>query len=479
MTVWQRFRKFFEKRATLKDTYGWFVEHLLGGGGPTASGESVGPEKALTLSAYFAGVRAISEDIAKIPLILYRRKDERTKERATGHPLYRILHDSPNPEMSAMDFRSCMTANAINWGNAYAAIVRNGMAQVLALVPLESSRMAIRRNEENELRYVYSPDTGGEISYTPRQILHIRGLGSNGIQGYSIARLAREAIGLGLAEQKSGGAFFGNAGRPSAILECPQPLKREDQDKLREQWEAQYGGAGNAHKTAVLSGGITAKPFSVSNEDAQFIESRQFTVEDMARWLRVPPHIIGHLLRSTFSNIAVQGVEYVIYCLLSWAVRWEQEIQRKLIAPRNVGTFFAEHLFDGLLRGDIETRYRAYAIARQWGFKSANDCLVLENENPIGPAGDVYLVPANMMNADRLLEVNANVVDTTGSNSGNGEPDSETAPEGEPQEESTRCLELAERLCACLDIDAARIAAANGGNGNGSTTANALGGREQ
>lgn len=447
MAIWQRFRKFFEKRATLKDTYGWFVEHLLGGGGTTASGESVGPNTALTLSSYFAGVRAIAEDIGKIPLILYRRTDKRSKDRAISHPLYRLLHDQPNPDMSAMDFRACMTAHAINWGNAYAKIERNDMGQVLSLYPLEPSRISIKRTTDGELVYVYSPESGGQVRYEQRRVLHIRGLSSDGIQGYSIARLARESIGLGLAEQKSGGAFFGNAGRPSAILECPQPLNREDADKLREQWEAQYGGAAKAHKTAVLSGGITAKPFSISNEDAQFIESRQFTVEDMARWLRVPPHIIGHLLRSTFSNIAVQGIEYVVFCLLSWAVRWEQEIQRKLISRRERNVF-CEHLFDGLLRADIKTRYEVHAIRRQWGLASANDIHELENTNPIGTAGDVYLVPANMMNAERLLEMPNNVLDTASGDSGDRKPNPQATSEGESQETEPRRLGMAEGLLA-------------------------------
>jgi HK97 family phage portal protein len=472
MGIVRRISRWFEKRATLKDTYGWFVEHLLGGGGPTSSGESVGPNTALSLSSYFAGVRAISEDIAKIPLILYRRKGERGKERATSHPLYRILHDRPNPRMGSMDFRSCMTAHGINCGNGYAVIERAATSQPLNLWPLEPSRVRIEIGDDGGLIYIYSPEQGGELRYLDYDILHIRGLGSNGIQGYSLARLARESIGLGLAEQKAGGAFFGGGSRPGGILESPQPLKPEAKQELLKQWNAQYQGAENAHKTAVLSGGLTFKPLSISNDDAQYIESRQFTVEDMARWLRVPPHVIGHLLRATFSNIEHQSIEYVQHCLMSWAVRWEQEIQRKLISPRERNVF-AEHMFDGLLRADIKTRYEVHAIRRQWGLASANDIHALENTNPIGEAGDVYLVPANMMNADRLLEEPQDVVDTPSGNSGNGKPDPETTPEAQSQETQSRRLELAQRLCALLDIDA------GAGNGNGSRTAHANGGGDE
>jgi HK97 family phage portal protein len=448
MGFFNRISAWFERRATLKDTYGWFVEHLLGGT-TTASGVSVGPEKALTLSAYFAAIRAISEDIGKIPLILYRRTGERRKERATTHPAYRLLHDVPNDDMSSMDFRSCLTAHACNWGNGYALIKRSTNLTPLALIPLEPSRMEISRNEEGRLFYRYRDEVGETFNLEQRDVFHLRGLGSNGIQGYSIARLARESLGQGLAEIKAGAAWFGNNSRPAGIIKMPGPDPgKEAKNRFREQWESRYKGPDRIGSTAILYGGADFVPLTMSNEDSQYIQSRQLTVEDMARWLRVPPHIIGHLLRSTFSNIAVQGVEYVTFCLLSWAVRWEKEIQRKLISPREHNVY-AEHMFAGMLRGDIETRYRAYAIARQWGWKSANDILAHENENPIGPAGDVYLVPMNMANAESFLkteEPETNELDGSGSDSGGGQTNSTSTSPQQTKEENARWLAMAERL---------------------------------
>lgn len=469
MRIWHKVWAFFKKRATFKDTEGWFHDWLLGGSA-TASGQAVGPNTALTLSSYFASVRAVAEDVGKIPLILYRRSGQ-GKDRATSHPLYRLLHDQPNPDMTAMDFRSCMTANAANWGSAYAEIVRNRAGQALAWWPLESGKMSIERDANGKLIYIYR-DGGVETRLPQRDVFHLRGLASNGIEGYSIARLARESIGLGLAEQKSGGAFFGNANRPSGILESPQPLEVGQKDELRKQWEAQHKGSENAHKTAVLSGGITFKPLSISNEDAQFIESRQLTVEEMARWLRVPPHVIGHLLRATFSNIEHLAIEYVTHCLMSWAVRWEQEIQRKLISPRERNVF-AEHLFDALLRGDIETRYKAYATARRYGLASANDILRRENMNPIGPAGDVYMVEGNMINVERLLEKE----EPNGLDTGNGGEtarpnDTEEAPEGEGEKKDGRSLAMSESLRDRFGIEM------SGRDGNGSGQTHGPGGRD-
>lgn len=470
MKILDRISRWFERRATLKDTYGWFVEHLLGGTN-TAAGVDVGPNQALTLSAYFAAVRAISEDIGKIPLILYRRIGERSKERATSHPVYRLLHDAPNDDMSAMDFRSCLTAHALNWGNGYAYIERSVNLTPMALIPLHPARMRIDRNPENRLMYLYRDDEGREHVMDQRDVFHIRGLGSNGIQGYSIARLARESLGQGLAEVKAGAAFFGNHSRPAVAIKMAGPDPgREKKDEFREQWEARYKGPDKIGGTAILYGGADIKPLTMSNEDSQYIESRHLTVEEMARWLRVPPHIIGHLLRSTFSNIAVQGVEYVTFCLLSWAVRWEQEIRRRLISARE-RNIFAEHLFAGLLRGDTETRYRAYAIARQWGWKSANDILAHENENPIGPAGDVYLVPMNMANAESFLKMKepTNGLERPESNNGGGQTDSTSTADTSSQDANARWLAVVERLldpCHWRRNDNENDGA-NSGNGNG------------
>ena len=446
MTIWQRIRTLLapERRATFKDTSGWFHDWLTGGS-TTASGEAVSPSKALTLSGYFAAVRAVAEDVGKIPLILYRRQKGGAKRRAFEHPVYRLLHDAPNPDMTAMDFRSCMTAHACNWGNGYAEIVHNGAGEPTELWPLGPGKMSIERDANGKLFYIYR-NGGAEVRFPQRKILHIRGLASDGIQGYSIAHLAREAIGLGLSEQRSGADFFSNSSTPAGILSVPQEPGKDKRDEFHRQWEERYGKDGKRGRTAILSGGITFTPLSMSNEDSQFIESRQLTIEEMARWLRVPPHIIGHLLRATFSNIEHLSIEYVTLCLLSWAIRWEQEIQRKLISGTDT-TLFAEHLFDALLRGDTTTRYAAFATARQWGWSSANDVLRKENMNPIGPAGDIYMIPANMMNAERLLETETpNGMEPPNGGADAGPVATEKEGEGEEGKNGGSRMEMAPRL---------------------------------
>jgi HK97 family phage portal protein len=436
-----RISRWFERRATLRDSEGWLYDWVTGGKA-SATGLAVSPSTALTLSGYFAGVRAIAEDLGKIPLILLRRRSDGGKDRALSHPLYRILRLRPNPNMSAMDWRSAMVAFAISWGNGYSEIVRApGSGQVVELWPLDSSRMRIIYHEDDgRLLYIYrDPVTNRERKFEQYEIFHLRGLSSDGIQGYSLARLARESIALGLAQERSGAAFFGNASRPSGVLEADHWMKKEQRIEVAREWQDHYAGVDKAHKTAVLSG-MTFKPVTIPNEDAQWIEARHLTIEEMARWLRVPPHKIAHLLRATFDNIEHQSIEYVTDCLYSWAVKIEQEISRKLISLREQNNLFAEHLFDALLRTDIKTRFEAYGSGRQWGHLTINEIRLLENRNPIGPAGDVHMVPANMMNAERLLrteEPSHGIGDTEG-NQGDRPPDTESALEGDAQEKGAR-----------------------------------------
>lgn len=374
----------------------------------------------MTLSSYFAAVRAVAEDIAKIPLPLYRETSDGGRERAKSHPVYSLLHDAPNPDMGSMDFRATMTANACNWGSGYAEIVRAGGMPV-ELWPLESDKMSAERDPEGNLFYIYRKD-GQETRLLQHNVFHLRGLASDGINGYSIVRLARESLGQGMAEQRSGAAYFGNSSIPFGVIETEADVDEAMVDQFRKDWDAKHRGSENAYRPAFLFGGASFKPLTISNQDAQFIESRQFTVEDMARWLRVPPHVIGHLLRSTNNNIEHQGIEYVTLCLLSWAVRWEQEIKRKLISPRNKN-IYAEHMFDALLRGDSKSRNDAYQKAIQSGWLSINDVRRKENENPIGPAGDIHMVQVNMQNVEQLRKLES-ADDTDGGNQNPGrEPD--------------------------------------------------------
>jgi HK97 family phage portal protein len=387
------------------------IEALTGGESTiTVSGQRVNAGTALTLAAYWCAIRNIAEDVAKLPLILYRRVEPRGKVRAYTHPLYRLLHDAPNPEMSAMAFRETILAHALGWGNGFAEIQLRGDGRPAALWLLLPDRMRVERDRRTgKLTYVYSGGERGERRIDSSQVFHLHGLGFDGLIGYSIAHLARDSIGAGLGAEKSGAAFFGNASRPGGVIEVPIPLK-DGGLKLRESWERIHRGSERQHKTAVLDGGATFKPMAIPNKDAQWIEARLLTVQDMCRWLRITPHKLFDLTHGTYSNVEHLGQSYVEETLHSWFVRFEQEIARKLLRE-NEADLFAEHLADALLRGDTQSRYGAYAVARQWGWMSANDVRERENQNPIA-GGDVYLVPMNMTPADKLGEAPAKPTDT-------------------------------------------------------------------
>ena len=383
------FKRFFERRSTVRNPADWLAASL-GGGDATVSGETISPDKALTLSAYFAAIRAISEDVGKLPLILYRTLKPRGKERATTHPLYRLLHDSPNREMSSMSFRETLTMHSIGWGNGYAEIVRD-KARPVALWPIDPTRVRIERTDDHRVIYKVAAIEGKEITLQSMDMFHLHGLGFDGLTGYSVAHLARESIGSALAMEKRGAALFGNGSQPGGVLEIPNVLDPDARKHLTESWAAKHKGASNAHKTAILEQGLQFKTIAVPNRDAQWIEGREFSVSELARWLRIPPHKIAHMRDATFSNIESQAREYVIDTLQPWLVRWEQEIARKLISPRS--GLFAEHLVAGLLRGDTTNRFNAYQTAIASGWMSRNEARALENLNPADGL-DEFLVPS-------------------------------------------------------------------------------------
>ena len=439
-----------ERRSNLRNPDDWLVDAMVGP--RTVSGMRAGPREAMTLASFYAGVRNISEDVGKLPLKFYERVATGGKREAVEESLWFTLHDQPNPEMSSMTFRETLTQHAIVLGDGYAEIVRVG--RDVDLWPLDPTRVRIERDRSTgDLRYVL-PATHNEREriFRSEEIFHLHGLGFNGLGGYSVATMARESIGVALALRASGAALFGNNSRPGGVLQTPNKLDGAARRNMRESWERVHGGAESFNKTAILEQGVTFTPIAITNKDAMWIEAGHFSVEEFARWLRIPPHKIQHLLRSTFSNIVAQNIEYVTDTLMPWLIRWEQEIQRKLITPmfgaRIRSPFFAEHVVDALLRGDIETRYRAYAIARNWGWESANSILGLENRNPIGPQGDVYLVPENMANAERLLDEPEPPSDVPPPGDGDGDNDDNGAVDA-----SVRLLALEQSSRVARDVN--------------------------
>lgn len=368
-------------------------------GSPTTTGREVSAESALTMTAVWACVRILSETVASLPLVLYRRLGNGGKERAPDHPLYTLLHERPNPEMTSMELREALMGHLALWGNAYAEIQRRpATGDVLALWPLRPDRMKIARGDDGQLVYVYRLANNKEKVFDRSLILHLRGLSPNGIQGYSPLTVAREAIGLGLAAEEFGARFFGNGAVPGLVLQHPGVLGDDAHKRLRESWEERHSGLENAQRVAILEEGMTVEKIGVPPEDAQFLETRKFQVTEVARIFGVPLHMIADLDRATFSNIEQQSIDFVTRTVRPWTGRIEQRLGASLIAAVEQERYFVEHVLEGLLRGDIASRYQAYSIGRQWGWLSANDVRSIENMNPVEGL-DKYLMPLNMIDA--------------------------------------------------------------------------------
>lgn len=372
--------------------------------GGSTSGKQVTERSAMQMTAVYSCVRILSEAVAGLPLHLYRYKEGGGKEKAIDLPLYRLLHDEPNPEMSSFVFRETLMTHLLLWGNAYAQIIRNGKGEVIALYPLMPNKMRVDRDENGNLyyEYVHSSDEADTmknttVRLTPYNVLHIPGLGFDGLVGYSPIAMAKNAIGMAIACEEYGAKFFANGAAPSGVLEHPGVIK--DPQKVREAWQSQFGGSQNANKIAVLEEGMKYTPISISPEQAQFLETRKFQINEIARIFRVPPHMVGDLEKSSFSNIEQQSLEFVKYTLDPWVMRWEQSLSRALFTEEEKKTLFFKFNVEGLLRGDYQSRMNGYATARQNGWMSANDIRELENMDkiPAEQGGDLYLINGSML----------------------------------------------------------------------------------
>lgn len=363
----------------------------------SATGVNVTPDSALTYSAYYACIRVISETIATLPLLLYRRKD-RGKDRASELPLYGLLHDKPNPELTSVEFRETKFAHVLSWGNGYSEIEFNGAGKPTALWPLRPDCMEPYRRggRFGELRYLYQLPNGESVDFPAWRIHHLRGLGNDGIVGYSPVRMAMEAIALGLATEEFGARFFGNGARPGILLKHPGKLSDKAMERLEKSWKADHGGLSNAHRVKILEEGLDVTTVGVPPDEAQFLETRKFQVVEMARIFRVPPHMIGDLDRATFSNIEEQSLNFVIYTLRPWLVRDEQRLTADLLNDAERKTLMIEYLVDGLLRGNIAGRYQAYQTAVTGGWMTRNEVRERENLNPEDGL-DKPLMPLNMV----------------------------------------------------------------------------------
>ena len=372
--------------------------------GNSTAGKAVTERSAMQMTAVYSCVRILAEAIAGLPLHLYCYKEDGGKEKALGHPLYLLLHDEPNPEMSSFVFRETLMTHLLLWGNAYAQIIRNGKGEVVALYPLMPNRMTVDRDSSGQLFYSYQMSNadaptmpGGTVILKSSDVLHVPGLGFDGLVGYSPIAMAKNAIGLAIATEEYGAKFFANGATPGGLLEYPGTVK--DPDRVRESWNKGFSGSQNAGKVAILEEGMKYTPISIAPEQAQFLETRKFQINEIARIFRIPPHMIGDLEKSSFSNIEQQSLEFVKYTLDPWVVRWEQSLSRALFTQEEKSRYFFKFNVEGLLRGDYQSRMNGYATARQNGWMSANDIRELENLDriPAEEGGDLYLINGNML----------------------------------------------------------------------------------
>ena len=442
-------RPMFEGRAskltgtTPSNTTDWASTYS---GTSTTAGQAITEKTALQVSAVWACVNVLAENVASLPWMLYETTDT-GKRRVTDRKLASVLHDSPNIEQTSYSFRHAVMVNALLWGNGFAEIVKTGGGEVTGLIPIRAERVELERFN-GVLRYRVRTDGAEDQVLLSEEMFHLPGLSFAGVFGTNTVTAMREVIGLAAALDSNAGAYFGNGSRPGGILKFPAQLSDVATKRLRESWERIHQGAGSSQKTAVIEEGGEFQPLSETNEASQHLESRQFQVTEICRIFRVPPHMVADLTRATFSNIEHSSLEFVTQSLRPWLVRWEQEAKRKLLVRSNEHNLFTEFKVEGLLRGDLQSRYDAYATARSWGWMSANDVRDLENQNRI-ENGDIYLQPLNMVEAGTSPEPVA-----SGAMRGL-EPEIRKAPRGEMEQRSLNARSnLQQRF---LDLFAAQI----------------------
>jgi len=426
----------------------------LRGGEPTSSGVTVDENSALNYSAVWAATCIISETVASLPLLLYRRLPNNGKERASNHQVYNLLHDEPNAEMDAVTFWSDLMPDVLNWGYGIARIeTALDQKTILGLWPVAAAQAKPKRAKDAK-----SPGEGikpGELYFemrnedgTPgdplpfRKCLVIPGrMPKNGI-GRGVIRQARESIGMGLATERYGAGLFGNGARPGGFLTVPKETQLSDtaKDRLLDSFNRKYGGVENANKVALLRDGITYAPSFIPPEDAQFLQTRQHNITEIARWYRLPPHLLADLSRATFSNIDSETLSFVIFSMTPWFTKIEAAVTRQLLSPEDKRTYFAEFLMDALLRGDPVARATSRQIEFMNGALTIDEWRSGENRNPLsGEGGKVHFVPANLLPIEKAIKEQEPApspqAETPPQQGAENEPDDEEDPQMSPRSE--------------------------------------------
>lgn len=354
----------------------------------SSSGTMVTPERSLQVSAVMGCVKVLSETMASLPVMMYERGADGSKKKRQDLPLYNLLHRVPNSWQTSFEYWEWVMACMCLRGNAYSFKPFSGRGVTGELVPIHPDRVRVEVTDSGRIMYIVRDGLAGrEDRYGQEEIFHIRGLSLDGLIGVSPIQYARNTIGLASDAEEYGAGLFGNRAQPGGILKSPTALNETQKQALRESWSVQ---SQRGHGTAVLTNGMEWQQLGLTNEDAQFLETRKYQRSEIASIYRVPPHLIADLERATFSNIEHQDIGFAKHTIRPWCVRIEQAIWRDLIGDER---YYVEFLIDGLMRGDIASRYSAYQIAvAQGGWLSRNEVRALENMDPVDGL-DTYLEP--------------------------------------------------------------------------------------
>jgi HK97 family phage portal protein len=384
-----------EKKAWSQPPFWSWVDRLSSGGGYSSTGLNITAENALGISAYYAGVTLISQTVGQLDCHTYERS-AKGKQRAIDYQVYSLLHDEPNPEMSPAVFKETLQAHLLTWGNAYAEIEWDPLYPVpQALWPLRPDKMNVLRDQSGKLTYNYTLPNGNPVILPTNRVLHIPGFGFDGRVGYDPLTLWKEPLGLAKASEKFAAKVFTGANIRYALTH-PGKVSIDAEKRMRESWETMYNGLDNAHRTAILQEGVSLKEIGTAPEAMQMLESRMFQKEEIAMILHIPSRFLNVKTEAAdYANVEQSGIEFVTYCLTPWLVRWEQELDRKLIVGPYKGKYFTEFLTAGLMRGDLVSRYNAYAVGKNNGWLSPDEIREMENMNPRtdGKGGEYQAAP--------------------------------------------------------------------------------------
>lgn len=369
-------------------------------GSTTEGGVRVDGKTALTYIPFFAGVRLISEDLASLPFGVYQNTANDGRQEAEGHELYSVVHDQANPYMSSFTFRETLQAHALTWGNGYAEIERGPDDRILAMWPLRPDRMELLIHSTLQVPfYRYQLVSGEWVNLPWRNVFHLHGLGFDGLRGYSVVEMARRALGAAIGAEKLGSEYQRRGVIPPAVLEAQRAYNDEELAELRESWDK----IDHRNRIAILEEGLSLRVIGIPPKDLQWLESGDHSRSLMATLLRLPPHMLSDVDRSTSwgTGIEQQAIGYVKHTLRPWVTRWETEGKLRLLAEDPA--YYLKMTVDALLRGDTAARWSAYTQGRNAGVYNVNDILRMEDRNPISAeeGGDVRLMPLNMVPLDQ------------------------------------------------------------------------------